>query len=232
ESWQKCAELVAKCDKELCEGYREQIETLIVLAGLVSAVVTAFTVESYKWLQNDSGDRTVQLLAHIANLLDDTGPPILPPSTSAIHDAAAVRINVYWFLSLTLSLSSALVGILAKQWINEYDRDAGRTHPEAMGIRQMKYDSLDTWRVSEIVHSVPLLLELAIGSFLIGMLELLWQLNTLVAGPIILVAGVLGVFYLATTILPAIHFVYWLLRPASTQCPYKSPQAWIIVRVT
>ncbi|EJD48863.1 hypothetical protein AURDEDRAFT_29010, partial [Auricularia subglabra TFB-10046 SS5] len=149
-------ELVAKYDKELCDGYREQIDTLLVFAGLFSAVVTAFTIESYQWLHNDSGDVSVELLARIANLLDETGAPVPPPTTSAISDATAARINAYWFLSLALSLSAALVGILAKQWIREYDRDAGRTHPEALGVRQMKFDGLGAWKVPEIVSSVPL----------------------------------------------------------------------------
>ncbi|EJD48842.1 hypothetical protein AURDEDRAFT_26511, partial [Auricularia subglabra TFB-10046 SS5] len=83
------------------------IDTLLVFAGLFSAVVTAFTIESYQWLQNDSDDASVQLLARIANLLNESDAPIPPPSTSAIPDGAAARINIYWFLSLTLSLAAA-----------------------------------------------------------------------------------------------------------------------------
>ncbi|EJD48860.1 hypothetical protein AURDEDRAFT_60414, partial [Auricularia subglabra TFB-10046 SS5] len=70
ESWQKCSELIEKYDKGLCEAYREQIDTLLVFAGLFSAVVTAFTIESYQWLHDDSGDVSVQLLAQIVSFLN------------------------------------------------------------------------------------------------------------------------------------------------------------------
>ncbi|EJD43456.1 hypothetical protein AURDEDRAFT_26187, partial [Auricularia subglabra TFB-10046 SS5] len=93
----------------LCEAYREQIDTLLVFAGLFSAVVTAFTIESYQWLHNDAGDVSAQLLAHIAEVLvrNLTGQSVPLPTTSALSDATATRINVYWFLSLILSLSAA-----------------------------------------------------------------------------------------------------------------------------
>ncbi|EJD42776.1 hypothetical protein AURDEDRAFT_22982, partial [Auricularia subglabra TFB-10046 SS5] len=135
--------------------FRDEIDTLLVFAGLFSAVVTAFTVESYQWLHDDSGDASVQLLAQIASLLNDnTTVPL--PSTSVVPDASATRINAYWFLSLTLSLSAALIGILAKQWIREYDRDAGRTHPESIGVRHMKFKGLEAWNVPRTVSSVPI----------------------------------------------------------------------------
>ncbi|EJD35656.1 hypothetical protein AURDEDRAFT_17483, partial [Auricularia subglabra TFB-10046 SS5] len=109
ESWQECAKIVTKYDKEMCEAFRDEIDTL--LAGLFSAVVTAFTIESYQWLHDDSGDASVQLLAQIASLLNDNRT-VPVPSTSVVPDKSATRINAYWFLSLTLSLSAALIGIL------------------------------------------------------------------------------------------------------------------------
>ncbi|EJD44222.1 hypothetical protein AURDEDRAFT_27370, partial [Auricularia subglabra TFB-10046 SS5] len=50
EAWKQCSTLMAKHDDEICKAYREEIDTLLVFAGLFSAVVTAFTVESYQWL--------------------------------------------------------------------------------------------------------------------------------------------------------------------------------------
>ncbi|EJD48824.1 hypothetical protein AURDEDRAFT_60393, partial [Auricularia subglabra TFB-10046 SS5] len=147
-------------------------------------------------------------------------------------DASASRINIYWFLSLTLSLSAALVGILAKQWIREYQRDSGRTPPEALGIRQLKHDGRERWRVAEIVSSVPILLQTSLALFLIGIVELLWRLNKHVAIPVSCVVLLLGLFYTSATVLPAAQFVYWYFTPRSSapQCPYKSPAAWFILR--
>ncbi|EJD48859.1 hypothetical protein AURDEDRAFT_34095, partial [Auricularia subglabra TFB-10046 SS5] len=147
----------------------------------------------------------------------------------ALSDAATARVNVYWFLSLTLSLSAALAGILAKQWIREYDRDAGRTHPDSIGVRQLKFRGLEVWKVSDIVSSMPLLLQLALILFFLGVLELLWKLSVTVAAPVTLVVILAMAFYVATTMLPAAQLVYWhfTLDAAAAQCPYKSPQAWL-----
>lgn len=210
EAWQGCGKLVEKYDKEMCDAYREQIDTLLTFAGLFSAVVTAFVVDSYKWLHDDSGDATVQLLVQVANILiANTTAPIVAPPTTALTDKGSVRINTCWFLSLTLSLASALVGILAKQWVREYERDAGRTQPEGLGIRQVKYKGFEAWRVNEIVLTVPLLLQAALALFLAGVVELLWRLNRAVAAPVIALVSCIGIFYLATTVLPCYNFVLW-----------------------
>ncbi|EJD38964.1 hypothetical protein AURDEDRAFT_26816, partial [Auricularia subglabra TFB-10046 SS5] len=66
EAWQTCARAIETHDNELCQGYREEIDTLLVFAGLFSAVVTAFTVESYQWLQDDPNDAIAGLLSQIA----------------------------------------------------------------------------------------------------------------------------------------------------------------------
>ncbi|KAF8899338.1 hypothetical protein BD779DRAFT_1431892, partial [Infundibulicybe gibba] len=44
-------EKAGQFDKEFCGGWNSEIDSLLTFAGLFSAVVTAFTVESYKLLQ-------------------------------------------------------------------------------------------------------------------------------------------------------------------------------------
>ncbi|EJD36892.1 hypothetical protein AURDEDRAFT_35085, partial [Auricularia subglabra TFB-10046 SS5] len=153
-----------------------------------------------------------------------------------LSDAAAARINVCWFLALTLSLTAALIGILCKQWVREYERDVGRSHEQALGVRQMKFEGLESWRVGEIVSAVPLLLQLALALFMVGILELLWRLHREVAATVSVVAGITLLFYIATSFLPLIQYLDlhfrrrgYLLRTRS-QCPYKSPQAWLALR--
>lgn len=231
EAWQRCSELAERYDKGMCEAYREQIDTLLVFAGLFSAVVTAFTVESYQWLYTDAGDVSVALLTQIANAVS-TATPVAPPRTSAVSESTAVRINAYWFLSLTLSLASALVAILAKQWIREYERSAGRTPPQALGIRQMKLQGLEAWHVSSVISSIPLLLQIALALFLVGIVELLWRLSIRAAIPATAAAALVAAFYLATTLLPSLQAARWYFSPGAlaAQCPYKSPQSWLVMR--
>jgi hypothetical protein len=84
--------------------------------------VTAFVVESYKWLSEDSTDTTVRLLVQLSQHLgtaDVSVAKFLPFTVTA----DAVRINIFWILSLIITLSAALIGILYKQCIHEYQRD-------------------------------------------------------------------------------------------------------------
>lgn len=254
-AWQKCYNIAEKYDNDICQTYREQLDTLLVFAGLFSAVVTAFTVESYKWLQSDPNEAAVQLLQQAVSLLaqaQNTSLPIHVPSQGPqLSSPAMIRINTYWFLSLTLSLSAALLGILCKQWVREYERNAGHSHHIALAVRHIKHEGLEAWGVGGIVAAVPLILQLGLALFLIGILELLWRLHASVAAWVTAVCWLTGMIYVATTFLPLLQCVYlsawfhrhvrnhglWppdLLRGSfltAPQCPYKSPQAWLVMRL-
>ncbi|TFK33380.1 hypothetical protein BDQ12DRAFT_615343, partial [Crucibulum laeve] len=69
DAWKDCHDIIKEYDEELCSRWKEEINNLLILAGLFSAVVTAFTVESYKWLQEDSSDVSLAVLIHISSQL-------------------------------------------------------------------------------------------------------------------------------------------------------------------
>ncbi|KAF9475238.1 hypothetical protein BDN70DRAFT_814406, partial [Pholiota conissans] len=54
-------------DKIQCDAWKEEVQTLLIFAGLFSAVVTAFIIESYKFLKPDPNDIIIRLLAEISN---------------------------------------------------------------------------------------------------------------------------------------------------------------------
>ena len=107
---------------------------------------------------------------------------------------AQIRINVVWFLSLTISLTIVLVGILCLQWLREFQRDANLPHKDAVALRQMRYDGLKKWHVPGILSTLPLLLQLSLVLFFIGLLDLLWSLNTFVAAYVSAVVGMVMLF--------------------------------------
>ncbi|KIP08365.1 hypothetical protein PHLGIDRAFT_55188, partial [Phlebiopsis gigantea 11061_1 CR5-6] len=69
KDWEFLLNSMREYDQKQLEGWKDELDSLLVFAGLLSAVVTAYTIESYKWLQADSGDQTVQLLAQISSQL-------------------------------------------------------------------------------------------------------------------------------------------------------------------
>ncbi|KAK0465671.1 hypothetical protein IW261DRAFT_1347044, partial [Armillaria novae-zelandiae] len=207
-----CSQIAQKYDEGVCKDWKEEIDTLLVfVSGLFSAVATAFLIDSYKWLLSTESDAMF------------------------VPTQVQKRINVYWFSSLLLALSSASTGILCKQWLREYIRDAGRSSKDALCIRQMRLDGLSAWKAGGIISTIPLLLQVALVLFFVGVLELLWPLEKTVAIPFTVIAAFVVLFILFTTLAPATQYCYVILRhsfdPLPPQCPYKSPQAWLLVRL-
>ncbi|EJD44298.1 hypothetical protein AURDEDRAFT_104033, partial [Auricularia subglabra TFB-10046 SS5] len=227
-----CNNAVEKYDSELCKAYREEIDTLLVFAGLFSAVVTGFTIESYQWLNDDPSDAMISLLAQIAQSVsaNDTAP-LTVQSSSGMPLSVSTRINAYWFVSLSLSLVAALVGILGKQWVREFERRATVSPKMALGVRQIKLEGLEYWRVGDIISALPLLLQLSLGLFALGILELLWHLRRAVFIAVSIPTLAALFFYLATTYLPMFQYSRGFHHPSKRpQCPFKSPQAFLALQ--
>ncbi|KAF9260790.1 hypothetical protein L218DRAFT_559930 [Marasmius fiardii PR-910] len=241
---------VESLDQDLVKGYKEDIDTLLVFAGLFSAVVTAFTIESYQWLQEDPEDTTVVLLRQIVQQLSGQiveSPQDFTPSSSAI------RINTFWFLSLILALVDALFGLLCKQWIREHQRQINtRTPGQALALHWLRNQSFERWHVPTILASLPILLEIALFLFFAGLLDLLWTRQSHIPFAIALsMVGVAVLFYLVTTVLPGVSIIRQVLQmhpyisyhrnvfpdmifslpSINFICPYKSPQSWFIFRL-
>jgi len=196
--------------------------------------VTAFVVESFKWLQEDSGDVSAQLLAFMAAQTASSANPLPTNLVRAPFSVkpSDVRINAAWFLSLTLGLTTVLIGILCLQWLREYQRDAALPHKDAVALRQMRYEGLLHWRVPEILSILPILLQSSLIMFFVGLLDLLWNRNTVVAALISAVIGVVMLFLATTTALPALQHAFTKDKHLRVrQCPYKSPQSWLFYRM-
>ncbi|KAJ3935999.1 MAG: hypothetical protein NXY57DRAFT_957693 [Lentinula lateritia] len=232
DPWEESMKRVDLYDDEMCRGWKEDVDTLLVFAGLFSAAVTAFIIESYKWLQPNNLDFNLQLLQHIAVQLNTQIPTSSQQDFSA---ASAVRINAVWFLSLIFSLSTVLLGILCKQWLREHRRDTPvSSSKEALELRQLRFESLEKWGIPALLASLPLFLQLALVLFFYGLLDLLWSLNVVVAAICTVAAAISVSIPFLTTILPT----YYLFKFSSSIdedeahiCPYKSPQAWLFYKL-
>ncbi|KDQ13072.1 hypothetical protein BOTBODRAFT_402100, partial [Botryobasidium botryosum FD-172 SS1] len=152
--WTETIRLAEERDKEMIKEWNDSMDNLVLFATLFSAIVTAFLVESYQGLSEDSADVTNALLRWqiaasqgIPQSFDPLQPSTFEPSSHII------RVNCLWFASLVISLGVTVVTVLAKQWIDDYDdyqsypgspRDRGK-------IRQSRYTNLRDWRVPAII---------------------------------------------------------------------------------
>ncbi len=226
EQGDRCPPHFCKCKCAPALIYVPDQPPLSSQAGLFSAVLTAFNVESYQLLKPDSTDETTAILLQISAQLGSlsVATPFINSTLPSYERAAisssgtpryAVWLNALWFSSLICSLASASVGIMVKQWISEYSSGLSGNSPEIVRLRQYRFNNLREWHVPHIVAMLPLLLQTALFLFLIGVVILLWSLNTPVAAVVLILIGALLGFTLLTVILPSFR----------DGCCYLSPQS-------
>ncbi|KAI0759604.1 hypothetical protein BC629DRAFT_1056791 [Irpex lacteus] len=175
--WTAMARSVRDFDEEKVRDCKEDIDTLLVFAGLFSAVLTAFLVESYKNLVEDP---TTQTLLAIRQLVSQTSSyrveggmlntTVLPYSPEPFQVSRAdIRVNVLWFASLLFSLITASFGILVKQWLREFLAVENPSPRARLRVRHVRYPQLVQWRVFQIAAVLPLLLQLSLALFFVGL---------------------------------------------------------------
>ncbi|KAI0331616.1 hypothetical protein GY45DRAFT_1207933, partial [Cubamyces sp. BRFM 1775] len=213
----------------LIERWIKEIDTYLVYAGLFSAILTAFNVESYQLLQPASPDPSPPILKHISlqlsslsyvpPFINSTHPPFSSsganPTTPSVIPTWAIWLNVFWFSGLVLSLSAASIGILVKQWINEFQSGLFGDSEHIARLRQYRLNNLERCHVGSIVNLIPVLLQGALALFLAGLLALLWNLHRAVAAVTSLFVLAIAVFIVGTTIAPLL----------TERCAYLSPQS-------
>jgi hypothetical protein len=183
--------------------------------------MAAFLVESYQNLRQDPTDLIILLMQQVTTQthsyvltgtsLNSTAPPLsqLPTFTPSVN---AIRVNVLWFASLTLSLVSASFAILVKQWLREY-LAGDYTSPQArLRIRHFRNPGLAHWSVFEIAAVLPLLLQLSLALFLIGLCFFTSEVHRTIGHTTIPLVAAWVFLFVASSFGPAI----------SPRCPYKT----------
>lgn len=202
-------------------------------AGLFSAILTAFNVESYQLLRPGTPDPTTIALQQISlqlrsfaisppfvNSTHHTGESVLSTVTSAPPPVllSSIWLNILWFSALILSLASTVIGILAKQWLSEYSSGLTGTSREAARLRQYRLNNLGKWYVGDIIAVIPMLLLFSLYLFLAGLLLLLWTLHPAVASVASVLVGILTIFTNGANTMPLFN----------DGCAYITPQGFLM----
>ncbi|PBK75589.1 hypothetical protein ARMSODRAFT_397128 [Armillaria solidipes] len=150
------------------------------------------------------------------SVLITSGSPVNTISPSPLNTSIAfvpattdVWLNGLWFTSLFLSLTTALVAVLVKQWLHHYVVLPSGTPRERSFTRQFRYAGFQKWHVQVIIVLLPVLMHLALACWL-GDFLTLWQVLSwaICAGTVLVYTA-----YAVATVLP-------ILFP---QCPYRTP---------
>ncbi|KAH0585820.1 hypothetical protein H2248_007108 [Termitomyces sp. 'cryptogamus'] len=194
------------------------MDGLLVFAALFSAVVTTFVVQTSQVLQPDNTQILVSLLSETNQLLraavnsSAVSPPALGPG-SPTYTSTDQWVNGLFFTSLALSLSTALLTVLAKQWIQAYTSIVpGSARTRAL-IRHFRYKGLVDWRLGDIIESLPIILHSSVAIFLVGLALYASQFSSPICGMVASITAPTFLFYLGTSIIPAICL----------NCPYRLP---------
>lgn len=121
KDWTAIRVHLKKHDDEMIGDYEDDINTMLVFAGLFSAVVTAFIIDSYKWLQQDSTQIMIRLLVQISSQLPTPQPLasfISTSSTSLGSDSADFRptMSSVWINVLCMVVPAGQKSILHRLW--------------------------------------------------------------------------------------------------------------------
>ncbi len=137
----------------------------------------------------------------------------LNPQTAFAPAATDVWVNGLWFTSLFLSLTTALVAVLVKQWLHHYVVLPSGTPRERCFIRQYRFLGFQKWRVEVIVGVLPVLMHLALALFFIGLSLFLHPLR----------AALSWVIWMGTVLLIVAYVIVTILPMCFPQCPYRTP---------
>ncbi|KAI0359383.1 hypothetical protein OH77DRAFT_1395019, partial [Trametes cingulata] len=234
EAHAKLAGTVKAYSDETIKRWTADIDGSPVYGGLLSAIVSTFNAQTYSSLTPTPPDTTPAILRQISIQLASLSinSPFINSTHPAYQEAGAmassvptamVWVNALWFSSLILSLSAASIGMMVKQWLNQYisglppETNSSETREtlETARLRQYRLNNLEKWQVHLFVLAIPFLLQLALALFLAGLLILVWTLNQGVAIIASVLVSLLATITLITTFLPTFK----------QSCAYLSPQA-------
>ncbi|KAI9453223.1 hypothetical protein F5148DRAFT_985633, partial [Russula earlei] len=225
-------------DSARIQTLKEDMDGVLLFAGLFSTALTAFLSGSNRSLQVDPSQQmvyyqqqTVAMLAQVSQQLSSIAPQVSIPSTAPppypafSPSSSDVRVNVYWFMSLVFSLSAALLATTVQQWVRDYMHVFQRySHPlKSARIRQYLYDGAEEWYMPVVAEAVPGLVHISLFLFLIGLADYLLHLNTTVSITTIIPMCICASFYIFSMFAPVFN----------PQSPYQtsfSGLIWYVVQ--
>ncbi|KAJ6505334.1 hypothetical protein C8R45DRAFT_894623 [Mycena sanguinolenta] len=205
-------------DAALVESWKADMEGMLIFSGLFSASLTAFLIESYKVLQPDSGDQMVAgitvLSQQLAAIASNT-TFVSQPAPAFIPTTESLWCNALWFISLSLSLTCALLATLVEQWAREF---LHKTEMRPSPVRRARvfsflYFGLKQFRMHTIVDAIPFLLHASLLLFFAGLVAFLLSVNHIMMYLMCTVLFVFVLLYTFLTILPVVRL----------NCPYRTP---------
>ncbi|KAG8965460.1 hypothetical protein FRC00_002707 [Tulasnella sp. 408] len=216
--------LADEIDDNMVTGLKEQLDGLLVFAGLFAGINTAFLAFTLPLMSPDPADDTNALLRDILLNLASGRNDSLPSLSSIPSDTFSptgkiLTVNVLFSISLTFALVSSFLAVLGRQWLVYYRKRTGGG-PERQRWEQLKrFLGAERWRLEGVLDDVlPSLLQIGLIIFCISLTIYLNTLHPMLSNTV----GVFMCAGLAFLIVTAI-FAIW-----DKFCPFQSPLSHLI----
>ena len=163
----------------------------------------------------------MDVLIHISQQLSNSTIPAFEPAAFQVSSNAAA-LNILFFFSLALVLIDALLAMLVKGWLQEFDRGWRKytvAHLRAQE-RERRLQELERWKLHDIVALLPILIQLSLLLFSAGILLLIFPLH--LPSAIVCSLSIVPVvgFYVFTTFVSAVN----------NYAPFSSPVSRLLAR--
>ncbi|CAE6488584.1 unnamed protein product [Rhizoctonia solani] len=189
--WKAYVQETDQADREMVYGWNNFLTT--VSANLEPD----FGEESTKTLQAILTTLQVASLGPATNFSTPSFDPFIPSHTT-------VMVNTLWYLSLSLSVAVALLAMLAKEWCHLFMSNRTGQMYEQGRRRQQRWDEIERWKMIDVITLLPVLMHIALFLFAVGLSLRLWDLNVVVAIPVVITTGISTILYTSTYWLPLI----------------------------
>ncbi|CAG8689609.1 7880_t:CDS:2, partial [Acaulospora colombiana] len=156
-------------DQELTAIWNNGLDSLLIFAGLFASIITSFLIESSGGLKEDPQERLLQDIRSI--LINE---PVSPTSNFQ-PDPSSLHVNALWYCSFTLTLISALSGVLAKGWIAYYNPASRRERASDACERHLRATRAQLWKLGPVINIIPLLIQLSLILFFVGLIIQIWD---------------------------------------------------------
>ncbi|KAH9961556.1 hypothetical protein BC827DRAFT_1131659, partial [Russula dissimulans] len=207
-------------DEARIHTLKDDMDGVLIFAGLFSAALTAFVIDSKQNLKPSPSDQmvyylqqNVAMLNQISHQISSIAPQVSIPSTPpppfpAFNPLSSdIRVNVFWFMALIFSLTAALLAILVQQWVRDYMQAFQRYgNPlKSARLRQYLQEGSERWYMPVIAEAVPGLLHVSLFLFFAGLGDSVLNINTIVGISTTVPIGITASVYIFTMIAPIIY---------------------------
>ena len=179
-------------------------------------MTSAFIAQVQPDLRPDPNDETAALLRVLIYKIDNTtfggDTPTLPQWTGPPR--AAIQVQCILYASLGVSLFSASLAMLGKQWLGRYVSVGMRGSTiERSQDRQRKLDGIIAWYFDHVMGSLPLMSQAALVLLGYAFSLYTWGINTTVASVAI-----------GATLFNLLFYLFIVVAGTTFEsCPYQMP---------